>query len=314
MRKLLRRNFGKKLAPAIAGLAVFAAYGQNGSPGFNAKPRQSFEVATVKPVDSNAVPGGTKSGDGAGGGRGGVPFEVDHGRVHYTGTLYGIILRSYLIQGCLTSPGAACLLLSGGPGWVNKDIFEIQAKAPEGTPDYVPGATGYRELSPQLQIMLQALLAERFNLKLHREKKQLPVLALTVGKNGPKSNLKKGAGETIQRKDGSSVKDTMVFFEEHGPNNPNVHLIVRNTTLPDFMERYLTPMMGHLAVDRTGLKGDFTFTMDYEKDPDAPPGNLALVGPAMLTAFQEQLGLKLESTKTPLDVLVIDHAEKPSPN
>ena len=265
MSKSFRPNFGKKFVLAVAGTAALAARAQSSASGSNGKPGQTFEVATVKPVDANSVPGGTKGADGGGGGRGGVPFEVDHGRLHYTGTLYGIILRSYLIQGCLTSPGATCALLSGGPNWVSKDIFEIQAKAPEGTPDYVPGATGYRELSPQLQLMLQALLAERFNLKLHREKKQLPVLALTVGKNGPKPNLKKGTGEMIQRKDGTSVKDTMVFFEEHGPNNPNVHLIVRNTTLPDFMERYLTPMMGRLTVDRTGLKGDFTFTMDYEE-------------------------------------------------
>jgi len=59
-------------------------------------------------------------------------------------------------------------------------------------------------------------------------------------------------------------------------------------------------MMGRLTVDRTGLKGDFTFTMDYEKDPDAPPGNLALVGPSMFTAFQEQLGLKLNPPRLPL--------------
>jgi uncharacterized protein (TIGR03435 family) len=162
--------------------------------------------------------------------------------------------------------------------------------------------------------MLQALLADRFNLKVHREKKQLPVLALTIAKKGPKPNLKKGAGEMIQRKDGSPVKDTTVFFQEQGPNNPNIHLIVKNTTIQDFVERYLSAMMGRLVVEQTGLQGDFTFTMDYEKDPDAPPGNLALVGPSMFTAFQEQLGLKLESTKAPVEVLVIDHAERSSAN
>jgi uncharacterized protein (TIGR03435 family) len=272
-----------------------------------------FEVATVKPLDPFTGAAGTKSADGGAKGRGGVPFEVDHGRLHYEGTLHALILRSYRIQGCLASPGATCPLLSGGPAWVNKDIFEIQAKAPEGTQDYTFGANGLRELSPELQFMLQALLADRFNLKVHRERKQLPLLALTVAKNGPKPNLKKGAGEMIQRKDGSLVKDVAVMWMEHGPKDPSVNVTVKNLPMQEFVDR-LSPMMGRLVLDRTELKGEFTFTMDYEKDPDAPPGNLSLVGPSMFTAFQEQLGLKLESTKAPVEVLVIDHAEQPSAN
>jgi uncharacterized protein (TIGR03435 family) len=69
------------------------------------------------------------------------------------------------------------------------------------------------------------------------------------------------------------------------------------------------------VLDRTGLKGEFDFTIDFEKDPDAPDGSYAqLAGPSLFTALQEQAGLKLEATKGPIDVLVIDHVEKPSEN
>ncbi len=68
------------------------------------------------------------------------------------------------------------------------------------------------------------------------------------------------------------------------------------------------------VLDRTGLQGDFDFTIEYERDIDAPGTELPFAGPAMFTAFQERLGLKLESTKAPVEVLVIDHIEKPSEN
>ncbi len=102
----------------------------------------------------------------------------------------------------------------------------------------------------------------------------------------------------------------VIFFRSSGPDDPNVHLTVKNRPIQDFLVT-LSGMMGRPVLDRTGLTGEFDFALDYEKDPDAPPGNLSLVGPAMFTAFQEQLGLKLESTKAPLEVIVVDGAEHP---
>jgi bla regulator protein blaR1 len=314
-------NPGKKLALGVIGVVVLAApvvVGVMNAPSLGAQSSQAksgatttpkFDVATVKPVDPGSGAGGGKSGNGGGSG---APLRVDHQRVGYTSTLFNFIARAYGVQGCLPNSGASCPLLTGGPDWIKKNMFEIQAKAPDGSPDYTTGQLSAGR-APELQLMFQALLADRFSLKIHRENKDLPVFALTIAKNGPKSGLKKAAGDMIELKDGSFVKDNTIFFRSSGPNDPNVHLTVKNRPIQDFLVT-LSGMMGRPVLDRTGLTGEFDFTLDYEKDPDAPPGNLSLVGPAMFTAFQEQLGLKLESTKAPLEVIVVDHAEQPSPN
>jgi uncharacterized protein (TIGR03435 family) len=184
---------------------------------------------------------------------------------------------------------------------------------PDGSPDYT-----FRQFlngqTPQLQLMLQALLVERFNLKVHREKKQLPVYALVIGKNG--SRLKKsGAVEMIQMPDGNLMENRGVMFRPSATNTERmIQLTVKNQSVQQLADTFAI-FLGRPVVDRTGLKGDFDFTMVYETDPDASnlPGS-ELAGPALFTAFQEQAGLKLESTKGTVEVLVIDHAEKPSEN
>jgi hypothetical protein len=139
-------NSGKKLAVAIMAGILNAPpiRAQSGASGSKTQLGPAFEVATVKPVDRDSGLAGSKSKDGGGGG-GGVPFDLDHRRLRYVGSLYGLILRSDRIQGCVASPGMTCPLLSGGPAWINKDIFEIQAKAPAGSQDYTVGANGLRD-------------------------------------------------------------------------------------------------------------------------------------------------------------------------
>jgi len=295
-------NAGKTLAVAATGIAALLV----------AAVAPQFEVASVKKVNANAVPDGSKSQDGRGGG--GAPFQIDHGRFSYTATFYELVLRAYGIRGC--RPQSECALVTGGPdwtkqGWIRNDRFEIQAKTPAGTPDY----TALQFLggqATQVQLMLQALLTDRFNLKLHREQRELSVYALTVAKNGPRANLKKATGSTTQLKDGSMVKDTTIFFRSAGANDPSIHLTVRNRPLREFVDT-LSSLMDRRVLDRTGLDGEFDFEVDYEKDPDAT-GPASLVGSTMISAFQEQLGLKLEATKAPVEVLVIDHVEQPSEN
>ena len=91
-------------------------------------------------------------------------------------------------------------------------------------------------------------------------------------------------------------------------------MIVRDRTLQELGDT-LSIFIGRPVLDRTGLEGAFDITLEYEKDPDAAntPGG-ALAGPGMFTAFREELGIKFEATKGPVDILVIDHAEKPSDN
>jgi uncharacterized protein (TIGR03435 family) len=270
-----------------------------------------FEVAAVKP-SSESGGGGFKTKDGGGGG---LRPALDHQRFNYTDTLSGLIIRAYSVKGC--PPIADCTRILGGPDWLKKDRFSIQAKMPDGTPGYTFDQFLEGQAS-QLQLMLQALLAERFNLKLHRETKQLPVYAMTVGKRGPK--LRDAAEpEIIKFPDGSLRKNRSLLWtpalEPNGERSDrNVQMIVRDRSLQDLADT-LSMFMGRPVLNRTGLQGTFDITMEYEKDPDAANGpGAALTGPAMFTAFREQLGIKFEATRGPVEILVIDHAEKPSEN
>lgn len=149
--------------------------------------------------------------------------------------------------------------------------------------------------------MLQALLADRFHLRLHREMRQVAAYLLTVGKNGPK--FKEAAGEGGPLLWGLSRK----------PNgDPAVRLTGDKTSMTRLADS-LASLTGRPVLDRTGLKGSFDFTMEYASEPDAP-GSTPFSGPSMFSAFQEQLGLKLDAAKAPVEVLVIDSVEKPSAN
>jgi bla regulator protein blaR1 len=278
----------------------------------SAKGQLAFEVASIRPSNPSAGgAGGGKSKDGGGG----LRPSLDHGRFNFSGTLFGLIIRAYGIAGC-GEIKPDCALISGGPDWLTKDRFDIQAKMPDGSPDYT-FLQFLRGQAPQLEFMLQTMLAERFNLKLHREMKQVPVYALTFVKKG--SKLKEASGETIQLKDGTSVKNQSLLWTPaplpDGTRSDHlIRMFVRDQSMQDLVDT-LSRLMDRPVLDRTGLKGTFDITMDYEMDVDAgdrPGANIT--GPAMFSAFRDELGLKFEATRAPVDVLVIDHAEKPSEN
>jgi bla regulator protein BlaR1 len=272
-----------------------------------------FDVVSIRPtarIEGGGDPDGGRSGGGGGGGYRNLPPQLEHGRLSLTITTFSLIAKAYGIQSCgLLGEITGCAQISGAPDWVKKDRFDIQAKSPGDTFNYNAGEFLEGE-TPQLRPMLQALLADRFNLKVHREQKQVPVYALTVGKNGPK--FKPAAGEMVQLKNGSFVKNRSAFFENATPDGATVRLIVKNRTIKEVFE-ILSNMIDRPVLDRTGLTGEFDFTIEYERDPDSTESG-ALVGPSFFKAFQQQLGLKLEAAKGPVDVLVIDHVEKPSEN
>jgi uncharacterized protein (TIGR03435 family) len=169
-----------------------------------------------------------------------------------------------------------------GPDWIRSRAvrFDIVAQAAPGTE---------RE---QLQLMLQSLLVDRLKLALHHEQKELSFLALVVGKNGPKMR---------EVTPGSATGDNVAAPRRIFGNHMSMALLA---TLLSRFER-------QIVVDQTGMKG--LFEVQLERTPDdgtAAAGNDAASGPSIFTAVQEQLGLKLESRKGPLDVLVVDHAEK----
>jgi len=187
--------------------------------------------------------------------------------------------------------------VSGGPSWINDDRFDVT-----GVPDG-PGRPNAR----QFKVMLQKLLADRFKLTFHKEQKELSVYAIVPAKEGPK--LAKSQGD---------------------PNGlPGIgmgglgKLIAQNATLTDFAQMLQGAVLDRPVVDQTGLKDRWDFSLNWTPDQSQfvgmgmkvpPPSDDPTAPPDLFTAFQQQLGLKLESTKAPVPVYVVDKVEKPSEN
>lgn len=163
-----------------------------------------------------------------------------------------------------------------GPEWIkSREVrFDIVAQAPPETP---------RE---QIDLMLQSLLTERLKVTVHHEQKELPHLALVAGKNGPKlKEVRTSTGANTAARGRITAK--------------NMQMRGLATLLSRFERQTI--------VDMTGLKGYFEFKLEWTPDDGIKPDDS---GPSIFAAVQEQLGLKLESTRGPIDVLVVDHAEK----
>ncbi len=252
----------------------------------------AFEVASIKPVSNSGATG----------------VETEHGRFAWSETLYGFALLAYGIQGCgaVVHDPVRCTRLTGGPEWIHSDSFEIEAKIPAGTPDYTPAQFSNGN-APQLQAMLQALVADRFKLQVHHLTKELPIYTLTVAKGGVKAKPAEGTERQQFMFGPASPADT---------SDSAIQAIVRNCSVGR-ITAMLGNILGRPVIDRTGLQGAFNFDLQYEPDPaplDSPMPAAGLGGAGMFEALEKQAGFKLESTKGPVDVIVIDHAEKPSPN
>jgi len=297
-RKLLLASVGTVViaGPLLHGLAEAAQQSGTQSKEPMVSPSE-FEVAAVRPSGRHDVDAGTfKSVEGN---DQGPDFRVEHRRLTAVNfNLFGLIVKAYGLTSCRPLGGSDCVLLSGGPEWLKKDGFDVVAKAPDDTPDYtlVQLQNGR---APHLQLMLQALLRDRFHLKVHHEQKVVPVYALTA--RDKRMKLKKA----------DPAEEHMVVFRKSAGLNGReiIHLIVRNGTMQEVVELY-SKFMTRPVVDRTGFKAEaLDFTLDYEADADGGPF-AAITGPGLFRAFQDR-GLKLEATKGPVDVLVIDHAERP---
>ena len=161
----------------------------------------------------------------------------------------------------------------------------------------------------QLVLMLQSVLEERFQLKVHHETRERPVYALVIAKGG--SKLKEGsAGDAADPPPipvGTKDVPGLMLMRKRGKIQA-WHCPVSN------LLSFLSQELGRSVVDQTGLTGNYNFTLQWT--PEMPNGASAAEDsePSLFTALQEQLGLRLESTKAPMDVLVIDHVERPSPN
>jgi uncharacterized protein (TIGR03435 family) len=293
------------LVAALAGGAELAGQApQQAPPG-----GWAFEVASIKP---------NNSGDGR------IMMQNQPGRFMATNiTLRLLIRNAYQMQDSQ---------ITGGPSWIASDHYDLIAKMPDGfQPTFGPPPAAGGPPTP-IQQMLRALLAERFKLAVHNETKDAPIYALVVarsdGKLGP--DLKK-----------SEVDCTAVFAAARGrgmpppppPGPPQAgerpqcgirigmgNLAMGGAPLPQFANS-LAMFVGRTVQDKTGLTGNYDVTLTWTPDqmPQRPPGAPEPPpadpnGPSIFTALQEQLGLKLDSQKGPVSVLVIDRVERPKEN
>ncbi len=249
-----------------------------------------FEVASIRPTDPALI---LKL----------MQLPLDDGRV----TIRGLTLRQ-LIQYAWGNVGIGeglhASLVSGGPAWVDHDRFDIVAKS-EGT--RIPSRDERKQ-------MLRDLLIERFQLRFHIGVKETPVYALIVGKNG--ANGIKMKARTV---DDGGAPFGMPFNGLHiiGHNVPMPHLV-------DALQAVIIPLTDPdrdalPVVDQTGLTGAFDFELAWSGDQtfSGDRGAMAVdtsTAPELFTAIQEQLGLRLELRKVPLEILIIDQAEKPTDN
>ncbi len=184
--------------------------------------------------------------------------------------------------------------VTGGPAWLGSQHYTIVAE-PEGE---------LRPSSGQLQVMTQKLLADRFRLTFHREQRVLTAYVLAVGKNG--SKLQKAQAD-------ATGLPSMGF---RGPGR----MTAKNTSMREFTGIMQFSVLDRPVLDRTGLSDKFDFELNWTPDETQLGGRGANAAdapnarPGLFTAIQEQLGLKLDGMKTPVEVLTIDRAEKPSEN
>jgi len=206
----------------------------------------------------------------------------------------------------------AGIRIIGGPTWVDEDRFDVTAK--------VDGAWTL----PQMSNMLRALLADRFRLVAHRETREMPTYALVAGSTS--STLRRSE---INQAACDSRRAAIQRREPVPPIEPGAKPVCpTGRTLPgsitavgwsmDALATTLSPWVGRVIADRTQLAGLFDFELRWTPDQpirlpdDAPPIAIDPNGPSIFTALQEQLGLKLESTYGPVEVLVIDSVQRPT--
>ena len=192
--------------------------------------------------------------------------------------------------------------ISGGPSWIDNERYDIVAKPNDKEKLAQTTTEPPSGLIDRTRLRLQALLADRFHLMFHRGTKEMTAYALVVSKNGPK------------------LKDTHAQMGEDHLQRGNGELKATNLQMR-MLAVTLGRQVGRVVLDETGLKGTYDFELTWVPDrtatsPFAPSDAPAPSsdGPTIFTALQEQLGLKLEPKKEPIEILVIDHVEKASEN
>jgi uncharacterized protein (TIGR03435 family) len=218
-------------------------------------------------------------------------IKLHQGPVSMIGTAISgtrVTMTAYTVSNLIMDAyGLKDYQVAGATSWIGSDRYDIVARsAGDGTPT-----------RDQAHQMLQVLLTDRFRLKIHRETKEMPVYALVIAKSGPK--LKDPTGTSLMRMS-SKGRDLQMTFT----NSSMEGLVTQLKTIPG---------VDRPVLDETGLAGSYDFQLNLAAEPGGNPAT-GLGGESIFTAIEEQLGLKLESRKVPIGILVIDHVERPSEN
>jgi uncharacterized protein (TIGR03435 family) len=222
--------------------------------------QESFEAASIKP-HSGVI---TRSSDPA----------LTGNRV----TAMASALRDMIYTAYHVRPDQVV----GLPGWATSEHYDLEATA------------GRAITVEQMRAMLQTLLAQRFQLQVHRETREIPMYSLALGRNGPR--FKESGVDEMPK--GSIMGDGV-----------GMHMVVAKGTMTQLASRLSGNGAGRPVMDKTGLTGIYSFKLDWVNDT-AAAGEL----PSLAVALQEQLGLKLEAAKGPAEFIVVDHVERPSAN
>lgn len=252
-----------------------------------AAPTLEFEVATIKPNKSDIAPAALTTDDG-----------IDMRNIPL-GILLGVAF------------GMSADRITAGPDWMN-DRFDVSAKMDPEVADALKKLNPLDRRAARLR-MFQALLTDRFKIVYHRDTKELPVFLLVVAKGGPKLQEGKPADRSPDVA-GTTGTGTLVFGQ-------NGLMTFKAMPLSSLL-LVLSQQVGRTVLDKTGLTGRYDFTWNFNQSaaPGGGRGGPAGAAPAdsepasIFTVLQEELGLKLDSGKGPVEIIVIDHIERPEGN
>jgi uncharacterized protein (TIGR03435 family) len=214
--------------------------------------------------------------------------------------------------------------LAGGPAWVSSDRFDITAK---GEGEFQSISSTPSSETTRLQLMLRALLADRFKLVLRAESRDVPSYALVLGRTdrklGPKlqPSTTDCAARMAAMRAGKPPSQPPSGFRVVCGLQTGPGIIAGGDITMEQVVGSLSSALRSVVNDRTGLTGRFIVDLSWTPEPtsqgldrNAPPAAIDLSGPSLFTAVQEQLGLRLESTRMPIKVMVIDRVEQPTPD
>jgi uncharacterized protein (TIGR03435 family) len=238
---------------------------------------------------------------------GNYPIQIDPGRIAVYGTTLHVLVTwaygegKFDYQSCRRL--SALNLIAGGPGWGRTELWDLQATIPQDEQIYTQDQL-IRGEAPRFRRMLRNLLAERFNLVIRSETKEVTAYALTAEKGAPRLTLRPEIDTEVRgmltRQSPGIMPERGLFFVKDSPISDLIPLLEKDISA--------------LIVDQTGLTERYSFVIEYTPLDRLNSGGTPFAGPSLFSALPEQVGLKLEKTKKTTETWVIESADRASEN